>query len=103
MIIWIKKKYRKLLTSEEIRDKITKMLLSGKLLRFYLWFNSKSSYFKSMNGNEQLNFQIESFIGTVITRSFIENQILDRLKMFDLSDFDEKEFRVLRCRILCRF
>ena len=30
-----KKKYRKLLTSEEIRDKITKMLLSGKLLRFY--------------------------------------------------------------------
>ena len=90
-----KKKYRKLLTSEEIRDKITKMLLSGKLLRFYLWFNSKSSYFKSMNGNEQLNFQIESFIGTVITRSFIENQILDSLKMFDLSNFNEKEFSVL--------
>ena len=48
-----------------------------------------------MNGNEQLNFQIESFIGTVITRSFIENQILDSLKMFDLSNFNEKEFSVL--------
>ena len=48
-----------------------------------------------MNGNEQLNFQLESFIGTVITRSYIENQILDKLKMFDLSDFDEKEFGIL--------
>ena len=64
-------------------------------MRFYLWFNLKSSYFKSMNGNEKLNFQLESFIGTVITRSFIENQILDRLKMFDLTDFDEKEFGIL--------
>ena len=90
-----KEKYRTILKPEVIIEKITKILLSGKLMRFYLWFNLKSSYFKSMNGNEKVNFQLESFIGTVITRSFIENQILDRLKMFDLTDFDEKEFGIL--------
>jgi len=90
-----KEKYREILEPDEIIKKVTNILLSGKLMKFYLWFNLKSSYFKSMNDNEQLNFQIESFIGTVITRSFIENKVLDALKMFDLSDFDEKEFEIL--------
>ena len=90
-----KNKDRKLIKPEIVKERITKILLNGKLMKFYLWFNNKSLFFKSMNYHEKLNLEIESFIGKVKTRSFIENHIFDRLKMLDFSDFDEKEVEIL--------
>ena len=90
-----KEKNRKILDKEVILKKVTNILLSGWLMKFYLWFNHKSAFYKSMNDHEKANFSGESFIGTINPRSFIENHVLDFLKMFDLSNFDEKEFAIL--------
>ena len=64
-------------------------------MKFYLWFNKNSIFFKAMNSHGKVNFEIESFIGTIITRSYLQNRILDTLKMLDLSDFDKDELEIL--------
>ena len=89
------KKYSDKVDSDEILERLSKILLKGKLIEFYLWFNSKSIYPKSMSGNEKINYKLESFIGKKNIRSFIDNQVLDNLKWLDLSNFNRKELEVL--------
>ena len=89
------KKKRKIIPEKEIIERLTNILLNGILMKFYLWFNKNSIFFKAMNGHGKLNFEIESFIGTIITRSYLQNRILDTLKMLDLSDFDKDELEIL--------
>ena len=89
------KRNRKIVDPDKIKEKLTNILLNGKIMKFYLWFNRNSIFFKEMNSHGKLNFELESFIGTIITRSYIENQIVDTLKFLDLTDFDENEVEIL--------
>ena len=91
----VEKIKRETVDAEKIKEKIKSILLSGKLTRFYLWFNRKSTYFKSMEWDNKLNFEKECFIGNTITKSYLENEIDQKLKILDLSDFDEKEVELI--------
>ena len=64
-------------------------------MKFYLWFNKNSIFFKDMNLRGKMCFELESFIGTIITRSYFQSRILDTLKMLNLSNFDEDELKIL--------
>ena len=80
---------------QKILERLKKILSEGKLIKFYTWFNANSIYPKAMSGHEKINFALESFIGKMEIRSFIDNQILDNLKFLDLSNFNRKEVEVL--------
>ena len=90
-----KKKEREIIPSEKVIERLTNVLLNGILMKFYLWFNKNSIFFKDMNLREKMYFELESFIGTIITRSYFKSRILDTLKMLNLSNFDEDELKIL--------
>ena len=86
---------RTIIEPEKIKEKIRKILLSGKLTRFYLWFTMKSVYFKSMPFENKWNFQKDCFCGDTITKSYIENEIEEKLKILNLLDFDKREVEIV--------
>ena len=89
------KRLEELVEAEKIKSKIRDILLSGKLTKFYLWFNAKSIYFKSMEYDNKFNFEKECFVGNTITKSYLENEIDKMLKILDLSNFDAKEVEII--------
>ena len=88
-------KNRETIDPKKIEEKIRQILLSGKLTRFYLWFNKKALYFKTMEFDNKWNFEKECFVGNIVTKSLIENEIDAKLKILDLSDFDKKEVELI--------
>ena len=84
-----------LVEPEKIKEKIRDILLSGKLTRFYLWFTAHSIYFKSMEFDNKWSFEKECFVGNTVTKSYLENEIDQKLKILDLTDFDKKELDLI--------
>ena len=90
-----KKKLLKITKPEKIKEKIKKILMSGKLMKLYSWFSRNStSSFKSMESKNRDNFRIDAF-RNVPSKSFIENEIDENMTILDLSNFNHKEVNII--------
>ena len=87
----IGKRKRKTVDPEEIKEKITEILLGGFITKFYLWFNKHSVYYKSMDDKDKKDYEKNSILGNINIKSFIEKELEKHLEILDLSDFDETE------------
>ena len=90
-----KKKRAIIIKPEKIKEKIKSILLSGCLMKIYMWFSRHStSSFKSMDSDNKNNFKIDCF-RDIETKCFIENEIDEMITILDLSNFNHKEVNII--------
>ena len=91
----LKKANRKIIEPEKIKEKITEILLSGFITKFYLWFNRNAIYYKTMPERIKRNYEKNCILGNLDIKCYLENELEKQLKILDLSDFDDKEVEIV--------
>ena len=61
----LKKANRKIIEPEKIKEKITEILLSGFITKFYLWFNRNAIYYKTMPERIKRNYEKNCILGNL--------------------------------------
>ena len=91
----LKKANRKVVEPEKIKEKITEILLSGFITKFYLWFSRNAIYYKTMPERIKKNYETNCILGNLDIKCYLENELEKQLKILDLSDFDDKEVEIV--------
>ena len=81
---------------DEIKEKLTKILLNGYITKFYIWFNRHAIYYKSMENTIQKDYEKNCILGNLHAKCYLENELEKQLNILDLSDFNEAEFDFLK-------
>ena len=82
---------KKTVDPDEIKEKLTKILLSGFITKFYIWFNRHAIYYKSMKDKNKREYEKNCILGNLDIKCYLENELERELNILDLSDFNEAE------------
>ena len=86
-----KEEREKYVEPDEVKKKITDILLSGYVTKIYLWFYKHSLNYRTMEEKNKVDYEKNSILGYLKPKCYLENDIEKHLKVLDLSNFNKIE------------